>query len=127
MLYIVNGAHFITHNALWCEINNAYLRNGYFNALRFVSCVVKIMNRDVLAMFNFNNYSIMVFTEYMNSLPDVKEETIKKLVEVTSTSRSTVMRWIKGEIIPPPVKRRLIAQELNKSEKELFPNVYAQP
>ncbi|WP_373249960.1 XRE family transcriptional regulator [Bacteroides thetaiotaomicron] len=64
----------------------------------------------------------MVFSEYMNSLPNVKVEEIKKIAELTSSTVITVYRWIAGTIDPPLVKKKIIAEYLSKPIEELFPN-----
>lgn len=63
----------------------------------------------------------MVFSEYMNSLPNLKVEEIKKIAEITSSTEITVYRWIAGTIDPPLVKKKIIAEYLNKTVSELFP------
>ena len=63
----------------------------------------------------------MVFTEYVNSLPNVKQETINKLAELTCSSTMTVYRWINGSIKPPMVKKKIMAEFLNKEVEELWP------
>lgn len=65
----------------------------------------------------------MTFSEYMNTLPDLKKEAIKKLSKECCVTTTTVYRWISGEIIPDALKRKTIARLLSKDEKELFPNV----
>jgi DNA-binding helix-turn-helix protein len=64
----------------------------------------------------------MVFSEYMNNLPNVKVEEVKKIAELTSSTVITVYRWIAGTIDPPLVKKKIIAEYLNKTVAELFPN-----
>lgn len=64
----------------------------------------------------------MVFSEYMNSLPNVKQETINMLAELTCSSVMTVYRWINGSVTPPPLKQKIIAGYLKISVKELFPD-----
>lgn len=64
----------------------------------------------------------MVFSEYMNSLPNMKVEEIKKIAELTSSTEITVYRWIAGTIDPPLVKKKIIAGYLSKPIEELFPN-----
>ena len=39
----------------------------------------------------------MVFSEYMNSLPNVKVEEIKKIAELTYSTPVTVYRWISAK------------------------------
>lgn len=64
----------------------------------------------------------MVFSDYMNSLPNLKVEEIKKIAELTSSSEISVYRWIAKAIDPPMVKKKIIADYLDKSVEELFPN-----
>lgn len=64
----------------------------------------------------------MVFSEYMNGLPNMKVEEIKKIAELTSSTEITVYRWIAGTIDPPLVKKKIIAEYLNKTVSELFPS-----
>lgn len=68
----------------------------------------------------------MVFSEYMNNLPNMKVEEIKKIAELTSSTVITVYRWIAGTIDPPLVKKKIIAEYLGKSIEELFPNINKQ-
>lgn len=63
----------------------------------------------------------MVFNEYVNSLPNVKIETINKLAELTCSSTMTVYRWINGSSNPPMVKKKIMAEFLNKDVEELWP------
>lgn len=63
----------------------------------------------------------MVFTDYMKSLPNQQQETIKKLAELTYSTPAAVYRWIKGENVPPMIKQLAIAEYLGKSVEELFP------
>lgn len=63
----------------------------------------------------------MVFKDYINALPNVKLETIKKIAEITCSSTASVYRWISGEIEPPMLKKKVIADYLGKSVEELFP------
>lgn len=63
----------------------------------------------------------MVFNEYVNSLPNVKQDTINKLAEITSSSTMTVYRWINGSVNPPMVKKKIIAEFLIKPIVELWP------
>ena len=65
----------------------------------------------------------MEFKDYVNSLPNVRETTILELAKLCRVSRQTVYRWLQGEFLPDPLKRRVIAEYLGKEEKELFPNV----
>lgn len=63
----------------------------------------------------------MVFGEYMNSLPNVKLDTIKKIAELTCSSTVSVYRWMSGDIEPPLLKKKIIADYIGKSVDELFP------
>ncbi|WP_315359279.1 helix-turn-helix transcriptional regulator [Prevotella nigrescens] len=65
----------------------------------------------------------MEFKDYVNSLPNERETTILELAKLCRVSRQTVYRWLQGEFLPDPLKRRVIAEYLGKEEKELFPNV----
>ncbi len=65
----------------------------------------------------------MTFSEYMNTLPDLKKEAIEKLSKECCVTTTTVYRWISGEIIPDALKRKTIAGVLNIDEKELFPKL----
>lgn len=64
----------------------------------------------------------MVFTDYMKSLPNQQQETIKKLAEATCSTTTSVYRWISGEVDPPLLKKKVIAEHLGKTIEELFPN-----
>lgn len=63
----------------------------------------------------------MVFRDYMDSLPNVRLETINKLAELTYSSKMTVYRWLSGDIEPPMIKKKAIAEYLGRSIEELFP------
>lgn len=63
----------------------------------------------------------MVFTDYMKTLPNQQQETIKKLAELTYSSQAAVYRWINGENRPPVIKQKVIAEYIGKSVEELFP------
>lgn len=56
----------------------------------------------------------MVFTDYMKSLPNQQQETIKKLAEITYSTPAAVYRWINGENTPPLIKQLVIAEYLGK-------------
>ena len=73
-------------------------------------------------MENFNYLSIMVFTDYIKSLPNQQQETIKKLAELTYSTPAAVYRWINGENRPSLIKQKVLAEYLGKSIEELFPN-----
>lgn len=63
----------------------------------------------------------MEFKDYVNSLPNEREQTIMDLAKICRVSNSTVYRWLRGDFMPDPLKRKVIADYLRKSEKELFP------
>lgn len=63
----------------------------------------------------------MVFKDYMKSLPNQQQETIKKLAEITYSTPAAVYRWINGENTPPLIKQLAIAEYLGMSVEELFP------
>ena len=63
----------------------------------------------------------MVFNEYVNRLPNVKQEMINKLAEITSSTTMTVYRWLNGSVNPPLVKKKIIAEYLKKDIEELWP------
>lgn len=64
----------------------------------------------------------MVFSEYMESLPNLKVDTINKIAEVTCSSTISVYNWIAGRSEPPVLKKRIIAEYLGKPVEELFPD-----
>lgn len=64
----------------------------------------------------------MVFKDYMKSLPNQQQETIKKLAEITYSTPAAVYRWINGENTPPLIKQLAIAEYLGMSVEELFPS-----
>lgn len=64
----------------------------------------------------------MVFTDYMKSLPNQQQETIKKLAEITCSTPAAVYRWINGVNPPAPIKQKIIAEYLGMSVEELFPS-----
>lgn len=64
----------------------------------------------------------MVFTDYMKSLPNQQQETIKKLAEITVSTPAAVYRWINGQSKPAPIKQKIIAEYLSMSVEELFPS-----
>ena len=64
----------------------------------------------------------MVFTDYMKSLPNQQQETIKKLAEITCSTPAAVYRWINGVYPPTPIKQKIIAEYLGMSVEELFPS-----
>lgn len=65
----------------------------------------------------------MEFKEYVNSLPNQRNEVISQLMLRCMVSRITVYRWLRGDFIPDALKRKVIADYLQIPEKELWPNV----
>ncbi len=63
----------------------------------------------------------MVFSKYMQSLPNQQTETIKQIAELTCSTTTSVYRWIGGKARPPLVKQKLIADFLGIKLEELFP------
>lgn len=63
----------------------------------------------------------MVFKDYVDSLPNVRLDTINKIAELTYSSKMTVYRWLAGDIEPPMIKKKVIAEYIGKSVEELFP------
>lgn len=64
----------------------------------------------------------MAFKDYIDSLPDVRKETINKIAELTCSSKMSVYRWMSGDIEPPLLKKKVIAEYIGKTVEELFPN-----
>lgn len=64
----------------------------------------------------------MVFSDYINQLPNQRSNMIDLIASKTKTSRATVLRWIKGEIDPPPIKKEIIAEIIKIPVAELFPS-----
>lgn len=63
----------------------------------------------------------MVFSEYIKSLPNQRQDMIEQLARETQTSKSVVYRWMSGQITPPPVKQTIISNILGIPTEELFP------
>jgi hypothetical protein len=62
----------------------------------------------------------MVFTD-IKSQPNERARLVKLLMAKTQTSESVVYRWLSGQITPPPIKQKIIAEVLNRPIEELFP------
>ena len=58
-----------------------------------------------------------------DDFPDnnVKKDLVDKLSAATLTGRSTVYKWLKGEILPPPIKQKVIAEVMGVPPEKLFP------
>lgn len=65
----------------------------------------------------------MVFSEYMESLPNLKVDTVNEIAKLTCSSTVSVYNWISGRSEPPTLKKRIIADYLGKSVEELFPPI----
>lgn len=63
----------------------------------------------------------MAFKEYVDSLPNLREEKIKEIAEVTCSHIGTVYRWMNGSIIPPPLKQKVISEVTGIPIQVLFP------
>lgn len=49
------------------------------------------------------------------------KELVEKLASITFSHKSSVYRWLNGEVTPPPIKQEIIAKYLKQSVEELFP------
>lgn len=63
----------------------------------------------------------MVFSKYIQSLPNQQTDTIKQIADLTCSTTTSVYRWIAGKSRPPLVKQKLIAEFLGVKLDELFP------
>jgi transcriptional regulator with XRE-family HTH domain len=63
----------------------------------------------------------MVFSEYMNSLPNMKVDMIHKISQECLVSEMSVYRWISGSAKPDALKRKTISKVLGIPENDLFP------
>lgn len=48
----------------------------------------------------------MIFSDYMNGLPNKKVEEIQKIADLTCSSTLSVYRWIAGTAEPPLIKKK---------------------
>lgn len=64
----------------------------------------------------------MAFKDYVDSLPNLREEKIKEIAEATCSHVNTVYRWMNGSITPPPLKQKVISLVTGVSIDELFPD-----
>jgi hypothetical protein len=64
----------------------------------------------------------MRFKEYIDSLPNQRNEEISKLMKLCRVNESTVYRWLRGDFTPSPLKRKVISEYLKIPENELFPD-----
>lgn len=63
----------------------------------------------------------MNFREFILSLPNQRTDTIKRIVEDTKSSPSSVYMWMSGKTVPPALKRKIISDIIGFPEEELFP------
>jgi hypothetical protein len=63
----------------------------------------------------------MTLKDYFDNIEDTKKILINRISDETLSSTSVVYRWISGEIVPPPIKRRIISEIIGLPESELFP------
>lgn len=64
----------------------------------------------------------MAFKDYVDSLPNLREDKIKEIAEATCSHVNTVYRWMNGSITPPPLKQKVISLVTGVSIDELFPD-----
>ena len=65
----------------------------------------------------------MEVKEYVNSLPNQRNDLMTDLAKLCRVSYVTVYRWLRGDFAPDALKRKIISDYLNIPEKELWPNV----
>ena len=65
----------------------------------------------------------MEFKEYVNSLPNQRDEVNEQLALLCRVSYTTVYRWLRGDFAPDPLKRKVISDYLQIPEKELWPDL----
>lgn len=76
-------------------------------------------------MYNIHQKSQkMTLKDYFDQIEARKKNLIKRISDETMTSTSTVYRWISGEIVPPPIKQRIISEIIGLPESELFPEKF---
>jgi hypothetical protein len=63
----------------------------------------------------------MTFKDYLDSLPNMRVEQIRRIEEATCSSSVTIYRWLNGSVTPPPLKQRIISEITGIPVKELFP------
>lgn len=85
-----------------------------------VSDVTKIIKKIQLRLSLTQNLIKMVFANIRNQATE-RARIVKLLMEKTQTSESVVYRWLSGQITPPPIKQRIIAEVLGRPIEELFP------
>jgi len=63
----------------------------------------------------------VIFADYINSMPNQRNEVIVDLARICRVSNVTVYRWLRGDFLPDALKRKVIAEYLGISEEILFP------
>ena len=61
------------------------------------------------------------FPNLMKSIPNKRLDTINELAEITCSTPSTVYGWMKRGIIPPMLKRKIIADYFCSTVDVLWP------
>lgn len=79
---------------------------------------------DGKQIYDGNKEKKMNFSDFMNSLPNLKTEAINELAALTRSSKVSVYNWINGGTVPP-LKQELIAAHLGRPVEELFPKAAA--
>ena len=51
-----------------------------------------------------------------------RSKLVARLSEATMTTPATVYKWLSGRILPPPLKRRIVADMMGVPVEKLFPN-----
>lgn len=95
---------------------------SFIFALRNVFYATKII-KTFENKTNFKKKQKMEFKEYVKALPNQRDEVTSQLAKICRVSRITVYRWLRGDFVPDPLKRKVIADYLGKSENELWPDV----
>ncbi len=63
----------------------------------------------------------MTLKQYIESLPDLKKDMIKRIAAETMSSEVSVYRWINGDTTPHPLKQSIISRLVNIPVEILFP------
>lgn len=63
----------------------------------------------------------MAFKDYVDSLPNLRDEKIKEIAKATCSHINTVYRWMNGTITPPPLKQKVISEVTGLPVEQLFP------
>lgn len=61
------------------------------------------------------------FVDYMKSL-QTREKVVKEIAKATSSSVTSVYRWINGQVVPPPLKQQIIADYFKVPVESIFPD-----